>query len=305
MAPDPDHTIDVPLERHWVQSDDIRLHVRAAGAKDAPLVVLLHGFPEFWYGWRHQIAGLADAGYRVVIPDQRGYNLSDAPGGVAAYDLRLLAKDVIAILRAAGRERAHLVGHDWGGVVAWWLGINRPDRVRSLSILNAPHPAVFVRTLPRRPRQLVRSLYILFFQVPVLPEWLLGRAEARGLARLLRMSGHPDANSDKHLSFYRMAWTRPGRLRGMIHWYRAGLRRALRTGVAADRVQAPTLLLWGAKDAALTEELAPLSADRCANARLEIIDGATHWVQHNAPAQVNETILEHLRETEDDRPRRR
>jgi pimeloyl-ACP methyl ester carboxylesterase len=282
------------LERRWVEGAGVRLHVRAAGPADGPLVVLLHGFPEFWYGWRHQIAPLAEAGYRVLAPDQRGYNRSDAPSPIAAYDLDLLTTDVAGIIDAAGRDRAHVVGHDWGAMVAWTLAMTHPERIRRLGILNVPHPRVFRRTLRTSPRQLLRSLYALFFQIPALPEWLLGRNDGRGLAGMLRWSGHPDTFTEADLAAYRRAWRRPGRLRGMLHWYRAAARRAPRGESLDARVDVPTLVLWGARDVALTRQMAAPSAAMCTNGRLTVLEDATHWVQHDAPETVTRHLLDHL-----------
>ena len=294
---DPADRISIRLDRHWVEGAGVQLHVRAAGPTDGPLVVLLHGFPEFWYGWRHQIAPLANAGYRVLVPDQRGYNRSDAPAAIAAYDLDLLTADVCALINAAGRDRAHVVGHDWGAAVAWTLAMTRPERVRRLAILNVPHPRVFWQTLRTSPSQLLRSVYALFFQLPRLPEWLLGRNDGQGLAWLLRASSRRDTFAEADLAAYRQAWRRPGRLRGMLHWYRAGLRRAVRRGTSTAPIPAPTLVLWGARDVALTRQMAAASASMCEDGRLVMLDEATHWVQHDAPAPVTRHLLNHLGQT--------
>ncbi len=294
MEDDPANHFSVSLERHWVDREGVRLHVRAAGPEDGPLVVLLHGFPEFWYGWRRQIPALAAAGYRVVVPDQRGYNRSDAPRAVAAYDLDRLVDDVCAVIDAAGRARASVVGHDWGAMVGWHLAHAHPERLRRLAVLNVPHPRVFRDTLRTSPTQLLRSTYALFFQVPVVPEWLLGRNDGQGLATMLRWSGRPDTFADADLAAYRRAWRRPGRLRGMLNWYRAAGRRALRRIPPSDPVDVPTLVVWGAQDVALGRQMAAPSAAMCADGRLRIIDDATHWVQHDATATVNRLLLGHL-----------
>jgi len=286
--------ISVPVERYWVDGENVRLHVRAAGPSDGPLVVLLHGFPEFWYGWRHQIAPLAEAGYRVVVPDQRGYNLSDAPRSVAAYDLDVLTADVRHLIDAAGEETAHVVGHDWGAMVAWRLAMMHPERIRRLGICNVPHPQVFRRTLRTSPSQLLRSLYVFFFQIPALPEWLLGRNDGEGLARLLRWSSRHDTFTAADMTAYRRAWRRPGRIRGMLHWYRAAARRVLRGEQSEAAVDVPTLVLWGAKDAALSQEMAAPSAAMCTDGQLVVLDEATHWVQHDAPETVARHLLDHL-----------
>ena len=294
MVSDPTTRCSVPLEQHWVQGRGVQLHVRAAGPEDGPLVVLLHGFPEFWYGWRHQIPALVDAGYRVVVPDQRGYNRSGAPRAVAAYDLDLLADDVCALIDAAGRTRASVIGHDWGAMVGWHLAHAHPGRLRRLSVLNVPHPRVFRDTLRSNPAQLLRSTYALFFQLPALPEWLLGYNDGQLLAALLRGSSHPSTFDDTDLAIYRQAWRRPGRLRGMLNWYRAAGRRALRTAPPSAPVEVPTLVVWGAQDVALHRRMAAPSAAMCVDSRLEIIDTATHWVQHDAPDLVNRHLLDHL-----------
>ncbi|MGI8748579.1 MAG: alpha/beta fold hydrolase, partial [Deinococcus sp.] len=162
--------------------DGVTLHLVEAGPADGPPVVLLHGFPEFWYGWRRQIGALAEAGYRVMVPDMRGYNLSDKPCGVAAYGMEALTGDLLALLDARGYERASVVGHDWGAAVAWSFALRHPERVARLVILNVPHPAVFARTLRRSRAQRARSWYMFFFQLPLLPELLL-RAGRCGLMK--------------------------------------------------------------------------------------------------------------------------
>jgi pimeloyl-ACP methyl ester carboxylesterase len=294
MVDDPADRISVSLEREWVDRAGVRLHVRAAGSDEGPLVVLLHGFPEFWYGWRHQIAALAEAGYRVMVPDQRGYNRSGAPRAVTAYDLDLLVDDVCALIDAAGRERASVVGHDWGGMVGWHLAHARPERLRHLAVLNVPHPHVFRATLRSSLGQLLRSTYALFFQLPAVPEWLLGRNDGQLLAAMLRGSGQLGTFDDTDLAIYRRAWRRSDRLRGMLNWYRAAARRALRTAPPSTLIDVPTLVVWGAQDVALSRRMAAPSAAMCTDGQLKVIEEATHWVQHDAPETVNRLLLDHL-----------
>src|SRR5512143_2764172 len=209
------------IQDQLISSNGIRLHVAQAGPKDGPLVILLHGFPEFWYGWRHQIPYLAQAGYRVWAPDQRGYNLSDKPHGIAAYSLDRLAADAVGLIDAAGCERACLVGHDWGGGVAWWAAASYPERIERLVIINAPHGSVFRRAVQRNPIQMLRSWYFLFFQIPWLPEafwrWSIRRPmQGRMTRNGVFFDGDPE--------LYRRAWSQPGALTAMINWYRAALR---------------------------------------------------------------------------------
>lgn len=160
-------------EHRKIVTNGVRLHVVQTGPQDAPLVILLHGFPEFWYGWRQQIPALAAAGLQVWAPDQRGYNESDKPVGVGAYRIDELVADVVGLIDASGLRRASLVGHDWGAAVAWWVALTAPERLERLVILNGPHPSVMRRHLTRSVRQLLRSWYIFGFQVPWVPERLL------------------------------------------------------------------------------------------------------------------------------------
>lgn len=274
-----------------MQTNGVRLHVVDAGPPDGPLVVLLHGFPEFWYGWRHQIGGLASAGYRVWAPDQRGYNTSDKPAGAASYGVELLAADVVGLIDAAGREKVFVCGHDWGGVVAWRLAAVHPDRVERLVVINAPHGAVFGRHLRRNAAQMRRSWYVFFFQLSAVPEALLRLGDGHLLARALTRSSRPGTFGDEELARYREAWRQPGALAGMLGWYRAAFRGRPRARADA-RIRVPTLLLWGARDGFLGRELAQPSIERCEDGRLVTIDDATHWVQHEEPERVNTLLKE-------------
>ena len=284
--------LGVPLRSRWVDGAGARLHVVEAGPAGGPLVLLLHGFPEFWYGWRRQIPALARAGYRVWAPDQRGYNRSDAPAGVDAYDIDRLADDVEALVEAAGAERARIVGHDWGAVVAWWLALRAPERVERLAILNVPHPIAYKRFLARSPRQMLKSWYVGAFQLPALPEVVLRQLGARAL----RMTSAPGTFSDADLARYRAAWARPGRARGMISWYRALARRLATVEVDDPTVRAPTLIVWGEDDAFLDRRLAARSAAYCPDVRLHTLPGVSHWVQHEAADTVNRRLLDFLDE---------
>ena len=284
--------VGVPLRSRFVDGAGVRLHVVEAGPADGPVVVLLHGFPEFWYGWRRQIGPLARAGWRVWAPDQRGYNLSGAPRGVAAYDVDRLADDVEALIDAAGVASAAVIGHDWGAVVGWWLALRSPGRVGRLAVLNVPHPLAYKRFLPRSPRQMLKSWYVGFFQLPALPELGLRQLGTRALT-LTSASG---TFSDADLARYRAAWARPGRARGMISWYRALARRLGGLQLDDPTVRVPTLIAWGADDAFLDVRLATRSAAYCADVRLHVLDGVSHWVQHEAAETVNALLLDFLGE---------
>ncbi|TVR56205.1 MAG: alpha/beta hydrolase [Gemmatimonadales bacterium] len=289
----------VPLRERRIPVQGITLRVVEAGPEEGPLVVLLHGFPEFWYGWRKQIPALARAGYRVWVPDQRGYGGSDKPRGVAAYRVETLALDVVGLIRAAGVERAAaVVGHDWGAAVAWWVGIAHPERLERLVILNVPHPSrgVMRAVLRKRPGQLLMSWYVFAFQLPVLPEWLMRRQNWRILAANLR-GRTSESITREDRDRYREAWSVPGAITGMVNWYRAMLRhppRAPGRARGSTRVGIPTLILWGERDRYLTKELAPLSLERCDRGRLITFPEATHWLQHDEPEGVNQALLEFL-----------
>lgn len=285
--------IGADLRRTFLTANGVTLHVVEAGPRDGPPVVLLHGFPEFWYGWRAQIGPLARAGYRVIVPDQRGYHLSGKPRPLAAYAVRELAADVLALLDARGHREAAVVGHDWGAAVAWHLATHHPDRVARLAILNLPHPEVLSEALRANPAQRRRSSYMLFFQIPRLPEFLMGLGRAAPLARTLRESSRP-GTFDGDLDAYRDAWTVPGALTGMLNWYRA--LRLTGDRAPTPRVTVPTLILWGARDRFLGRELAAPSAARCDDARLEFLEDATHWLHHEFPDEVNARLLAFLAE---------
>jgi pimeloyl-ACP methyl ester carboxylesterase len=266
----------------------IRLHYVEAGA--GPLVVLLHGFPEFWYSWRHQIAPLAQAGYHVVAPDMRGYDLSDKPQNCRAYDTGLLADDIAGLVRSFGEQSAIVVGHDWGAAVAYTVAMRHPDVVRRLAILNVPHPTRMLEGF-RTLRQLRKSWYMFFFQIPRLPEHLIARDDFSFAKRSLR-SDSKDAFTDEDLERYVDAWSQPGALTGMINYYRAALRRSPGKTLALMKpIEAPTLVIWGMLDRHLGSELAEPAPEWVPNVRVERIADATHWVQHDAPERVNELLL--------------
>jgi pimeloyl-ACP methyl ester carboxylesterase len=281
------------LRHRTIATHGIQLHTVEAGPEDGPLVVLLHGFPELWYGWREQIGPLARAGFRVLVPDQRGYNRSDKPKGVSAYSLDRLAGDVVGLIDAAGCDQACLAGHDWGGAVAWWTAITHPKRIAKLAVLNLPHPDVFRWHLWTHPAQLRKSWYIFAFQLPWLPERLLRRNDWARTVRALQKSARPGTFSEADLAVYREAWGQPGAITAMLDWYRAALRARPRQP-ASTRVRVPTLLLWGAQDDFLGREMAQPSIDRCDGGRLVFLEKATHWLQHEEPEEVNRQLHMHF-----------
>ena len=294
------HEVDTLVKHRTEQVNGINLHWVEAGS--GPLVILLHGFPEFWYSWRNQIPALVEAGYRVVAPDTRGYNDSDKPAGYDNYLGKPLSEDVVGLIAACDEETATVVGHDWGGVTAWTLAIHHPELLDKLVILNAPHPGVFLRAI-RNPAQMLRSSYVAMFQTPVLPEIAL-RANNFALLRLALRGGSQKSTafSDEDLERYCEAFAKPGALTAMLAYYRAMGRRiipaARQTGAVsgdADRrtVTVPTLVIWGRHDPVLGENIAD-PGDYVPNRRVELIDDAAHFVQSDAPERVNELLIDFL-----------
>ncbi|MGH7492363.1 MAG: alpha/beta fold hydrolase [bacterium] len=283
------------IENRYVETNGVRLHAVAAGPVSGPPAILLHGFPEFWFAWRWQIAALAEAGYYVLAPDQRGYNLSDKPSGIGAYNLDVLADDVIGLIENTGHSKAYLIGHDWGGSVAWWTANKYPERIEKLAVLNVPHHTVMKREVARNLAQFRRSWYIYFFQAPFLPEFCARAFNWRLLVLALLQTSRPDTFSPEDLNAYRQAWSQPLAISCMINWYRALLRRPPRR-LHSRRITVPTLLIWGARDRFLDRKMAALSIGFCDHGRLALIETATHWVQHEEPDRVNRLLLDFLKE---------
>ncbi|MFP8957740.1 alpha/beta fold hydrolase [Natrialbaceae archaeon A-CW3] len=271
---------------------DVELHAVTAGSPDDPLVVLLHGFPEFWFGWHAQIQPLVDAGFRVLVPDQRGYNLSEKPEGVGAYRLETLSRDVRALIEAAGEESAHVVGHDWGGGVAWDVALRYPEVVDRLAICNAPHPSVFRSHLRSDWRQIRKSWYVLFFQLPGVPEWSLGRNEYEALWAAMADQAEPGSFTPADRHAYHRAWSQPGALSAMLNWYRASFR--YQDTPPRERVSQPTLVIWGEQDFALRSEMAHESVEHCRAGRLERFPNVGHWITHDRPDAVSRLLVDHV-----------
>jgi epoxide hydrolase 4 len=272
----------------------VRLHYVEAGA--GPLVVLLHGFPEYWYSWHRQMGPLVAAGFRVLAPDLRGYNHSDKPRGVNAYRVEALMADVADLIRHSGEQSAIVVGHDWGGVLAWLLPLHYPEMVQKRVILNAPHPEALRRELHRGGDQLLRSWYIFFFQLPLLPEALMRAGHFALLRRMLtKQPVRPGAFSAHDLALYRQSLAQPGALTAAINWYRAAFRRSPQPEKDAVSCGVPTLLIWGERDAYLGPRLTEGLEKWSPNLRVERIPDASHWIQNDAPERVNELMIEFLR----------
>ncbi len=291
-------TASVPIESFedtFAEVNGVRLHVVCAGPKDGKLVVLLHGFPEFWWSWRHQLHAFAQAGYRVLAPDMRGYAQSDKPKGVDAYRLEALTRDVAELveLNQAGRERASaiVVGHDWGAVVAWQVAMRFPELVERLGILNVPHPRRMLFGLLRT-QQLRKSWYIFFFQLPALPERLLAQNDFARLREVYRADGFEEDEIDAYVDAFRY----PGALSAAINYYRGAVRDTLTLRARSRPIRCKVLVLWGRHDRVLGEELATPPARLVPRATVEIYE-ASHWLQHDAPDRVNARLLAFFAET--------
>ncbi|HAV76840.1 MAG TPA: alpha/beta hydrolase [Anaerolineae bacterium] len=281
------------LEHSTIETNGIRLHVVQAGPKSGVPVVLLHGFPEFWYGWRKQIPALVEAGCRVIAPDQRGYNLSDKPKGIKNYDIYTTVEDIIGLIDALGYERVNVVGHDWGAIVAWILANKYPERLHKMSVMNAPHPAVMRKFLLRDFEQMRRSWYVMLFQIPRLPEALMKRKDWSENVRSLQMTSKLGSFTDEDIVKYKEAWSQPEAAKSMLDWYRAFVRRPPKLPEEL-RIKVPTLMMWGMKDFALTHRMARPSMDYVDEGNLILFPEATHWVHLDAAEEVNHYLVDFL-----------
>ena len=275
---------------------DIHYVEAGRGSATRPPVVLLHGFPEFWYGWRQQIPALAEAGFHVIAPDLRGYNRSGKPTRVRDYRMELLVGDVAELVRHVGGGRVSLVGHDWGGIIAWRVAAAHPDMLDRLAILNAPHPAAYIRELWRNPAQLRKSWYAFFFQVPWLPEALVRSNDFALMRRGFRVDpARRGAFSRADIDRYVEAFSRRGALTGAINYYRAAFREGpSKMAGGLRRIDTPTLLVWGMKDRYLDPALTRNLERWVTTLRVERLENASHWVQHDEPETVNRLLIDFL-----------
>jgi pimeloyl-ACP methyl ester carboxylesterase len=278
------------FETGFAETAEVDLHYVAAGPESGPLVVLLHGFPEFWYTWRNQLAPLAEE-FRVVAPDLRGYNRSDRPKGVEAYGLGRLRTDVYELLQSFGRGSAHLVGHDWGGALALSFARHHPAHVDRLVVANTLDPERPGAQL--RGRQLLRSWYTGFFQLPWLPESVLSADDFRALRALYDDTATPDAYTGTDLDRYAVAWAREGALTAALNYYRALGRSTLRHAFGldgSDRIYVPTRVLWGQGDTALRPRVADALCRGIDDPELERYEEATHWLHAEFPERFTADV---------------
>ncbi len=279
------------MESRYIETNGIKLHCKVAGADHAPLMILLHGFPEFWYSWRELIPDLART-YRVVAPDMRGYNLSDKPKGVNNYRMEFLVDDIRFLINALGEEKATIVGHDWGGGVAWMLAAFFPECVSRLVILNSPHPLEMKKQFGKNIRQSLRSWYMGFFQIPFLPEMFLNLSLDRFFKRSFKSYwpyNPKQFHTQEDIDRYVAAFKQPYALTASINYYRALRKGAKRSdGIEAHKkLPMPIMIIWGEDDKFLGKELNDNVQDYCEQPVLiHYIERCSHWVQHEYPRRV-------------------
>jgi pimeloyl-ACP methyl ester carboxylesterase len=278
-----------PVVHRFVRANGLRFHVAECGSGER-LALCLHGFPETWYSWRHQLPLLARLGYRAWAPDLRGYGESERPKRVADYAIEELVADAAGLVDAAGARSTLVLAHDWGGIIAWTFAMRRARPLERLVVMNCPHPgAPAIRSL----RQLRRSWYMLFFQIPWLPERLLSLGRHRFIDFLRSGAAHPENFPDEALEVFRRNAAQPGAMTAMLSYYRAllrggGLRRQLAQGIAA--IEAPTLLVWGENDLALGKETILGTERFVPDLTIRTLPGVSHFVQQDAPEAVNEIL---------------
>ena len=277
------------LREGYADVGDVSLHYVEVG--EGPLVVLLHGFPEFWFGWRLQIGPFADAGFRVVAPDMHGWTYSSRPADVKAYDNDHLTADIRALVQEHGAESAFLVGHDWGGSVAWATAMSNPEIVDRMAILNAAHPRKLSQGL-HHPGQLRKSWYFFFFDLPKLPESVVHTNNWHFFRHFLEDT-NPEYTAEE-IDRYLEAWSQEGAATGMINYYRSSVRQSPKAAEAALRpISAPTLVIWGGRDRYLGPDLAEPEHDDVPNLdRVERLPDASHWVHHDEAERVTQLLID-------------
>jgi pimeloyl-ACP methyl ester carboxylesterase len=276
-------------QHEYITTNGIRLHYVTQG--QGPLMLMLHGFPEFWYSWRHLIPEFAKD-YKVVALDLRGYNESDKPQQQSAYVMSEFVKDVEGVIKGLGYERCVLVGHDWGGAIAWNFAYAYPEMLERLIVLNIPHPAKFAEGL-RTPQQLLRSSYVFFFQLPVLPELLIQWSNYLAIESAFKgMAVNKSAFTQADIEAYKDAASRPDALTAMLNYYR----NAFSTMGLRDWsvLQVPTLMIWGEEDTALGKELTYGTEKYVRDFQIRYIPNCSHWVQQEQPELVNRYMREFL-----------
>lgn len=282
---------DSGVEMQWIEANGQRFEVATAGDGNK-LALCLHGFPELHYSWRFQMPLLAEMGYRVWAPNMRGYGASSKPAAIEDYALDHLTQDVAALIDASGADEVALIAHDWGAIVAWAFAIRKIRPLKRLVIMNVPHPEVARREI-RHWRQLRRSWYIFFFQIPRLPERMLSRRGGEPIKKAFSKMAVDRSNfPDEALDIYAAAAMRPGSIKAMVNYYRALLRHKFDLGDA--RVEIPTLMIWGEEDSALNIKCTEGTEQWVRDFTLHRLPGVSHWVQQEAPEKVNAILRQAL-----------
>jgi len=300
--------LDSSIRHGYAQVGDVRLHYAERGEGEQ-LIILLHGFPECWYSWRHQLTALGER-FRVVAPDMRGYNLSDKPPRVENYRMTALVQDVLSLIRHCGARQAVIVGHDWGAAVAWELARRHPEYVSKLAALQVPPLAAWSNNLTLK--QLLRSWYMFFFQLPRVPEWWIGAQDFAGVERMFKRTARRGTFTETDIAALKSALRQPGALTASINYYRANLRSLIsrRKGDdeyvignmdaigdvnARDVVRVPTLFIYGERDFAIVPEtVSGVSRYVAAPYREVRLANSGHWVQQESPSEVNAALLSFL-----------
>lgn len=282
------------LKSQYFTTNGIQLHCKVAGDKNQPLVLFLHGFPEFWYSWHKQLPFFAEK-YYVVAPDLRGYNLSDKPKGVANYQMKELVADVKGLIEALGYQQAKVVAHDWGGAIAWTLAGHHPELVERLAILNMPHPSIFMDSLYKKIniKQWLRSWYVAFFQLPFLPEWTIQFKPERFFKNSFQGWVHrAEAFTDEDIQQYVQAFSNPATPTAAINYYRAAFRYPSKADQEAlKQIEVPVTMIWGENDKALGKELTYDTEKYCPQFYgIHYIPNCSHWVQSEYPKLVNKYL---------------
>lgn len=273
-----------------VSVNGVTLHVATAGPETGEPVFLLHGFPDAHFGWHNQMRVLADSGFRVIVPDQRGFNLSSKPKGIENYQLKILASDIVALMDHYRYNEVNLAGHDFGGIVSWYLADAHPDRLKRMAIFNAPHPLAMRQFQEENDEQRKKSWYIYFYQYPIIPELVMQSRNWRGLSRALG-----DSFSEDEIKEYKRAWSQPGAMTATINWYRAWFNEAPED-TPSSIIDVPTMVVWGRDDPHLMWQIAKPSADMTTSGEVIYIEGATHWVLQDAPEETSDLIVEFFRQ---------
>ncbi|GMT35840.1 hypothetical protein PFISCL1PPCAC_27137, partial [Pristionchus fissidentatus] len=293
-----EHTMPERLEKEFnhkfVQLTDVRLHYVEEGDKSKPLLLFVHGFPEFWYSWRYQIKHFAKT-HHVVAIDQRGYGESDKPRGVDNYSTKKLAQDIKEVIERLGHEKAILIGHDFGGAASWVTALTYPDVVEKLIVLNCPHPGAFARTMWKVKKQILKSWHFLFFQVPWIPEITLGFDDHESLDYAYRSKFAGLKNqvnfTDEDMEAWKATYSKRSVMNAPVNYYRALAKNTADIKEMSKKiVKPPVLIIWGEEDPFLVVECASLSQERCKDGQVEYIAGSSHWVQQDQPEKVNEAI---------------